>query len=177
MVKRLAVIWSNLFSVAWQLLFFYRIIRFLRQRRGFNFLIIPLAYLQQLISGCHIHYTANIGKDIRLPHPTGIVIGHDVEIGNRVTIFQHVTLGSHGRRGEEAGYPVIEDDVILWANVLVNKDLVIGKGAVLLADSGTERSLEGGKTYWGTPAIEARKKWKEIAVLKQLVENYSRKQS
>jgi UDP-3-O-[3-hydroxymyristoyl] glucosamine N-acyltransferase len=52
--------------------------------------------------------------------------------------------------------------------VLINKDLVIGKGAVILAGSGTENSLEGGKTYWGVPAIEARKKWREVAALKML---------
>jgi UDP-3-O-[3-hydroxymyristoyl] glucosamine N-acyltransferase len=47
---------------------------------------------------------------------------------------------------------------------------VIGKGAILLAGSGTEKSLEGGKTYWGVPAIEARKKWREVAALKMLPE-------
>jgi UDP-3-O-[3-hydroxymyristoyl] glucosamine N-acyltransferase len=52
---------------------------------------------------------------------------------------------------------------------------VIGKGAVLLAGSGTERSLEGGKTYWGIPAIEARKKWKEIATIKQLIDDRQKK--
>ena len=69
-----------------------------------------------------------------------------------------------------AGVTRIEDDVILWANVLVNKDLVIGKGAVVLAGSGTEKSLEGGKIYWGMPAMEARKKWREVAALKMLPE-------
>lgn len=58
--------------------------------------------------------------------------------------------------------------MILWANVLVNKDLVIGKGAIILAGSGTEKSLEGGKTYWGMPVDEARKKWREVAALKML---------
>jgi UDP-3-O-[3-hydroxymyristoyl] glucosamine N-acyltransferase len=88
-----------------------------------------------------------------------VQVGHDTFIGKNCLIGAFCAI---------AGVTRIEDDVILWANVLVNKDLVIGKGAVVLAGSGTEKSLEGGKTYWGIPAIEARKKWREIAALKKL---------
>ena len=34
--------------------------------------------------------------------------------------------------------------------------------------SGVDKSLEGGKKYWGVPAEEARKKWRELAYLKKL---------
>jgi len=95
-----------------------------------------------------------------------VQIGHDTFIGKNCLIGAYCAI---------AGVTRIEDDVILWAGVLVNKDLVIGKGAVLLAGSGTERSLEGGKIYWGIPAMEARKKWKEIATLRQLVEDHQKK--
>jgi UDP-3-O-[3-hydroxymyristoyl] glucosamine N-acyltransferase len=88
-----------------------------------------------------------------------VQVGHDTYIGKNCLIGSFCAI---------AGVTRIEDDVILWANVLVNKDLVIGKGAVVLAGSGTEKSLEGGKTYWGIPAIEARKKWREVASLKML---------
>jgi len=88
-----------------------------------------------------------------------VQVGHDTTIGKNCLIGAFCAI---------AGVTRIEDDVILWANVLVNKDLVIGKGAVMLAGSGTEKSLEGGKTYWGIPAIEARKKWREVAALKML---------
>ena len=88
-----------------------------------------------------------------------VQVGHDTHIGRNCLIGAFCAI---------AGVTTIEDDVILWANVLVNKDLVIGKGAVMLAGSGTEKSLEGGKTYWGIPAIEARKKWREVAALKML---------
>jgi UDP-3-O-[3-hydroxymyristoyl] glucosamine N-acyltransferase len=88
-----------------------------------------------------------------------VQVGHDTSIGRNCLIGAFCAI---------AGVTRIEDDVILWANVLVNKDLVIGKGAVLLAGSGTEKSLEGGKTYWGAPAIEARRKWREVAALKML---------
>jgi UDP-3-O-[3-hydroxymyristoyl] glucosamine N-acyltransferase len=88
-----------------------------------------------------------------------VQVGHDTYIGRNCLIGAFCAI---------AGVTRIEDDVILWASVLVNKDLVIGKGAVILAGSGTEKSLEGGKTYWGIPAIEARKKWREVASLKML---------
>ena len=54
--------------------------------------------------------------------------------------------------------------------MLVNKDLVIGKGAVLLASTGVDKSLEGGKTYFGAPAEEARKKSREMAYIRRLRE-------
>ena len=40
--------------------------------------------------------------------------------------------------------------------------------AVVFAMSGVDKSLEGGKKYWGAPAEEARKKWREVAILRQL---------
>ena len=95
-----------------------------------------------------------------------VQVGHDTYIGKNCLIGAFCAI---------AGVTRIEDDVILWASVLVNKDLVIGKGAILLAGSGTEKSLEGGKTYWGIPAIEARKKWKELAILRQMVEDHQKK--
>ncbi|MFZ4522596.1 MAG: UDP-3-O-(3-hydroxymyristoyl)glucosamine N-acyltransferase [Bacteroidales bacterium] len=88
-----------------------------------------------------------------------VQVGHDTYIGRNCLIGAFCAI---------AGVTRIEDDVILWANVLINKDLVIGKGAIILAGSGTEKSLEGGKTYWGMPAAEARKKWREVAALKML---------
>lgn len=89
-----------------------------------------------------------------------VQIGHDTYVGRNCLIGAHCAV---------AGVTRIEDDVILWARVSVNKDLVIGKGAIILAMSGIDKSIPGGKTYWGIPAEEARKKWKELAKLKQLI--------
>lgn len=88
-----------------------------------------------------------------------VQIGHDTIIGKNCLIGSHTAI---------AGVTRIEDDVLIWARVLINKDLVIGKAAIILADTGVSKSLEGGKTYYGTPAIEARQKWREVAALKQL---------
>jgi UDP-3-O-[3-hydroxymyristoyl] glucosamine N-acyltransferase len=99
------------------------------------------------------------------------VIGDGTKLDNHCQIGHDTSIGSNcliGAFAAIAGVTRIEDDVILWGRVSVNKDLVIGKGAVILATSGVGKSLEGGKTYFGTPAEEARKKWREIAYLRNL---------
>jgi UDP-3-O-[3-hydroxymyristoyl] glucosamine N-acyltransferase len=92
-----------------------------------------------------------------------IQIGHDTYIGKRCLFASAVLV---------AGVTHVEDDVILWGQVAVNKDLVIGKGAVILGTSAIDKSIEGGKTYFGAPAIEAREKWKEMAMVRRLPEMY-----
>ncbi len=88
-------------------------------------------------------------------------IGHDTYIGKNCLIGAFAAI---------AGVTRIEDDVILWGRVSVNKDLVIGKGAVVLATSGVDKSIKGGKTYFGSPVDEARKKWREMAQLRRLAQ-------
>ena len=88
-----------------------------------------------------------------------IHIAHDVHIGKNCLFATHVAV---------AGCTVIEDEVILWGNVAVQKDLTIGKGAVILGMSGVSKSIEGGKTYFGLPVEEARAKWRELAAIRQL---------
>jgi UDP-3-O-[3-hydroxymyristoyl] glucosamine N-acyltransferase len=90
-----------------------------------------------------------------------VQIGHDTRIGQNCLI---------GSQSAIAGVTIIEDDVIIWAKVAINKDLVVGKGAVILATSGVDKSLEGNKVYFGIPVDEVRKKWKEYAYLKKLPE-------
>ncbi|MBI9033241.1 MAG: UDP-3-O-(3-hydroxymyristoyl)glucosamine N-acyltransferase [Bacteroidales bacterium] len=90
-----------------------------------------------------------------------VQIGHDTIVGRDCLIGAHTAI---------AGVTRIEDDVLIWAKVSINKDLVIGKGAVILATSGVDKSLEGGKTYFGIPVDVARKKWKELAMIRKLPE-------
>ncbi len=98
-----------------------------------------------------------IDEDTKLDNHSQI--GHDTYIGKHCLIGAHCAI---------AGVTRIEDDVLLWGRVAVNKDLVIGKGAVVLATSGVDKSLEPNKVYFGIPAREARNKWKEMAALRAL---------
>ncbi len=86
-------------------------------------------------------------------------IGHDTVIGKNCLLAAQVGI---------AGATTLEDEVILWGQVGVSKTLTIGKGAVLYAQSGVPSSLEGGKTYFGSPAIDAKEKMKELVWIKRI---------
>jgi len=92
-----------------------------------------------------------------------IQIGHDTYIGKRCLFASAVLV---------AGVSRIEDDVILWGQVVINKEVTIGKGAVVLAISAVDKDLEGGITYFGAPAEPAGKKWREMVMIKKLPEMY-----
>jgi len=92
-----------------------------------------------------------------------VQVGHDTKIGANCLIGAHTAI---------AGVTVIEDDVLIWAKVAINKNLVIGKGAVILATSAVDKSLPAGGTYFGIPAVEARTRWKELAMLRKLPDLY-----
>lgn len=86
-------------------------------------------------------------------------IGHDTVVGEMCLFAAGVFI---------AGVSTVEDRVTLWGRVSVTSDVTIGAGAVVQAMSGVSKSLEGGKTYWGAPAEEARSKWRELAAIRQL---------
>jgi UDP-3-O-[3-hydroxymyristoyl] glucosamine N-acyltransferase len=88
-------------------------------------------------------------------------IGHDTVIGKNCLLAAQVGI---------AGATTLEDNVILWGQVGVSKTLTIGKDAVLYAQSGVPASLEGGKSYFGSPAVEAKEKMKEIVWIKRIPE-------
>lgn len=114
-------------------------------------------------SGCTIDRGVSgdtiIGQGTKIDN--SVHVGHGVVIGKNCLIAAQVGI---------AGKTHLEDEVILWGQVGVNKDLTIGKGAVVYAQSGVPSSLEGGKTYFGTPTGEAREKMKELTYIKRLPE-------
>jgi len=57
----------------------------------------------------------------------------------------------------------------MWGQVGTNSGITIGKGAIILGQTGVTKSVAGGKTYFGTPIDESRKKLKEMAQIKQLI--------
>ncbi len=91
-----------------------------------------------------------------------VQVGHDTRIGKRCLF---------GAQSAIAGCSVLEDECVIWAKSVVNKDLHIAKRTTLYALSGLDKSVtEEGLTLFGAPAIEARKKWREMAYLRQLPE-------
>lgn len=100
-----------------------------------------------------------IGKGTKMDNQCQV--GHDTRIGKNCLIGAYAAI---------AGVTTIEDDVILWARVAINKDIIIKKGAVLLATSAVDKTLEGNKVYLGAPAIEVRKYWKQYVAMKELPE-------
>jgi serine O-acetyltransferase len=91
-------------------------------------------------TGIDIHPGATIGASFFIDHGTGIVIGETSHIGDRVRVYQGVTLGAlsvrHRSRADKAQgnkrHPTIEDDVTIYANAtILGGNTVIGRGAVV----------------------------------------------
>ncbi|WP_282629728.1 UDP-3-O-(3-hydroxymyristoyl)glucosamine N-acyltransferase [Empedobacter sedimenti] len=95
-----------------------------------------------------------------------IQIGHDTIIGKKCLIASQVGI---------AGCVNVEDEVSIWGQVGITSGVTIGTKAVLLAQCGVSKSLEGGKTYFGTPAEEARGLYKKIAATEIMVRDYRKK--
>ncbi len=104
-----------------------------------------------------------IGKGSKLDNQ--IQIGHDTIIGEKCLIASQVGI---------AGCVMVEDNVTIWGQVGVKSDVTIAKGTILYAQSGLGHSTEENKTYFGSPAVEAREKFKEMAYLKKLPEIYKK---
>jgi len=90
-------------------------------------------------TGIDIHPGAEIGRNFFIDHGTGVVIGETTIIGDRVKIYQGVTLGAMSFPKDERGriiksgkrHPTIKDNVTIYAEATILGDIVIGKGAVI----------------------------------------------
>ena len=100
-----------------------------------------------------------IGEGSKLDNQ--IQIGHDTILGRKCLIASQTGI---------AGCVVIEDEVTIWGQVGSTSGITIGEKAIILAQSGISKSLEGHKTYFGTPADESRNKLKELASIKKIPE-------
>ena len=88
-----------------------------------------------------------------------IQVGHDTIIGKKCLIASQTGI---------AGCCIIEDEVTIWGQVGTNSGVTIGAKAVILGQTGVTKSVEGGKTYFGTPIEESRTKLKELVLLRKL---------
>ncbi len=101
--------------------------------------------------------STRIGEGSKLDN--NVHVGHDTQIGKHCLFASQVGI---------AGCVIIEDEVTLWGQVGVTSGIRIGEKAVVLGQAGVTKSIKGGKTYFGTPIDEARRKYKEIASLRVL---------
>lgn len=94
-------------------------------------------------TGVDLHPGARIGRSFFIDHATGVVVGETTEIGDRVKIYQGVTLGAKSFPLDENGLPIkhikrhptVEDDVVIYANAtILGGDTVIGRGSVIGAN-------------------------------------------
>lgn len=90
-------------------------------------------------TGIDIHPGASIGERFVIDHGTGVVIGETCIIGNNVKIYQGVTLGAKSFPVDDKGHPIkgisrhpiVEDDVIIYADATVLGRITLGKGSVI----------------------------------------------
>ncbi|MFT3776365.1 MAG: serine O-acetyltransferase [Minicystis sp.] len=96
-----------------------------------------LSELAHAETGIDIHPGATIGGSFFIDHGTGVVIGETCVIGERVRIYQGVTLGAKSFPTDEQGrpikgiarHPIVEDDVIIYAGATILGRITIGKGS------------------------------------------------
>lgn len=99
--------------------------------------IIPRIFTEMAHSktGIDINPGAHIGREFFIDHGTGIVIGETSIIGNRVKIYQGVTLGAlsvHKADADAKRHPTIEDDVTIYAGAtILGGDTVVGAGSTV----------------------------------------------
>jgi serine O-acetyltransferase len=131
--------------------FWYRISAKLYGKGGLYKLIGKLLWVRLVkISGCYISPTATIGAGLKLPHATGVVIGDDAIIGDNVQIYQHVTIGR--KSVAQDGYPIIGDNVVIYAGAVIIGNISIGNNAVIGANSVLTQNVNDAEIFVGIPA-------------------------
>jgi serine O-acetyltransferase len=114
-------------------------------------------------TGIDIHPGAQIGREFFIDHGTGVVIGETCVIGDRVTLYQGVTLGALSFPRDESGglvrgtkrHPTIEEDAVIYSGAtILGGDTVIGKGCVIGGNVWlTESVPPGTKVTLETPRL------------------------
>ena len=103
-------------------------------------------------TGIDIHPGAQIGQSFFIDHGTGVVIGETAIIGERVRIYQAVTLGAKRFPADEDGqlqkgharHPIVEDDVVIYAGATILGRITIGEGSTIGGNVWLTRSVPAG---------------------------------
>ena len=99
-------------------------------------------------TGIDIHPGAVLGASFAIDHGTGVVIGETSIIGDRVRLYQGVTLGAHAvskKLAHQKRHPTLGNDVVVYANAtILGGTTVIGDGSII------------GGNVWMTSSVPAR---------------------
>jgi serine O-acetyltransferase len=110
-------------------------------------------HFARFLTGIDIHPGAKIGKRFFLDHGFS-VIGESAEIGDDVTIYQHVTLGGTNPTTGVGGkrHPTLHDGVVVGSGAQILGPIEIGAGAKIGANSVVTKEVAAGQTVVGIPA-------------------------
>lgn len=121
----------KLLDPSYWLILSYRISSCLKKSRLLSPLNLIIKFFQQVIFSSYISPTAVIDRSVYFPHPVGIVIGSNAVISKDVWIYQHVTIGSHGKKGYDKEYPSIGPGVTIYAGSVVVGGVEIGADSII----------------------------------------------
>ncbi len=121
-------------------------------RAGLPLLARISAEIAHSSTGIDIHPGAQIGRSFFIDHGTGVVIGETAIIGERVRIYQAVTLGAKRFPADESGqlqkghprHPIVEDDVVIYAGATILGRITIGQGSTIGGNVWLTRSVPAG---------------------------------
>lgn len=131
----------------------------------------------QLISGGRVVIEDNVGIGALCTIDKGVTgdttIGEGTKLDNQVHVGHDTVIGKKCLIASQtgiAGCVVIEDEVTIWGQVGTTSGITIGAKAVIMGQTGVTKSVEGGKSYFGTPIEESREKLKQLANIKKIPE-------
>ena len=131
----------------------------------------------QLLSGGRVVIKDNVGIGALCTIDKGVTgdttIGEGTKIDNQVHVGHDTVIGKKCLIASQtgiAGCVVIEDEVTIWGQVGTTSGITIGTKAVIMGQTGVTKSVEGGKSYFGTPIEESREKLKQLANIKKIPE-------
>jgi len=110
-----------------------------------------ISQINRFITGIEIHPGAQIGCGFCIDHGMGVVIGETTEIGDRVTLYQGVTLGGTGKQCGKR-HPTIENDVVIGVGASVLGAITIGQGARVGGGAVVVKDVPPHSTAVGVPA-------------------------
>lgn len=114
-----------------------------------------LAAASRLVTGVEIHPAAKIGEGLFIDHGMGVVIGETAQIGERVTLYQGVTLGGTGFEGGKR-HPTVGNDVTVGSGAKLLGPITVGDRAKIGANSVVIHDVPEGATVVGNPGHPVR---------------------